>query len=90
MIQTNLDTAIWTQDDTSKILDERSRVATFDPAEVLHKAHGKIIYFGDPKLLCLILVLSISRCQFTLTAYANTWPASEWSVSLDIEQSVDV
>jgi predicted oxidoreductase (fatty acid repression mutant protein) len=58
MIQTNLDATIWTQDNTSKILPKRSRIATFDPAEVLHEAHGKIIYFGDCKLFCVVLALS--------------------------------
>lgn len=90
MIQTNLDTAIWTQDDTSKILDERSRVATFDPAEVLHEAYGKVVNFSDRKLLCSVSVLCISTCPFTLTAYADTWSASEWSVSLNTKQSVDI
>lgn len=58
MIQTNLDAASWTQNDTSKILCEWSRVATFDTAEVLHKAYGEIVHFCNRKLLCVILASS--------------------------------
>lgn len=88
MIQTNLNATIWAQNDTSKILSKRSRVATFNPAEVLHEAHGNIVYFGNPKLLCIELALSRYRCSSTLTAYADSWPASKWSVALDTERLV--
>jgi len=57
-VQANLNAAIWTQDDTREILCERSRISTLNPAEMLHQADGKIVYFRQSKLLCALSVFS--------------------------------
>jgi hypothetical protein len=55
MVQANLNATIWTQDDTRKILCEGCRISTLDPTVMLHQPYGNVVYFGDGKLLCILL-----------------------------------
>jgi hypothetical protein len=56
MVQADLDTTIWAQDDTREILCERCRVSRLDPTVMLHQPYGEIVYFCYSKLLCVPLV----------------------------------